>query len=92
MVDVVKLEESSRASAAATEAKAIADANAAEAAAEAQVAQKEAELKTKKIEAQIQQAEINAYGGVREYNNNKAIEKGLNPYQPVYIFGGGLTK
>lgn len=92
LVDAVKLEESSRASAAATEAKAIADANAAEAAAEAQVAQKEAELKTKKIEAQIQQAEINAYGGVREYNNNKAIEKGLNPYQPVYIFGGGLTK
>lgn len=91
LTDAVELEESSKATAAATEVKAKADAVAAENAAKAQVATKTAELKVAQLESKIQEARIAAYGGVREYNNAQAIEKGLNPYQPVYIFGG-VTK
>lgn len=90
LTDAVELEESSRASAAATEIKAVADAKAAENAARSQVAQKQAELTTAKIQAQIEASKIMAYGSVREYNNNKAIEKGLNPYQPSY--GAPITQ
>lgn len=94
LAQAVEAEESSRAQASAVEAKAIADAKAAQAAAGAQVATKTAELKTALIEQKIKQAEINAYGSVREYNNQKAIEKGLNPYQPVIVVGtpAGATK
>lgn len=84
LVAALKQEETARANAAATEAKATADAAAAVAAAEAQVAQKEAELRVKQIEAQIQREVIAAYGSVENYNNAKAIEKGLNPFQPTY--------
>ncbi len=82
--EAVELEESSRAQAAATTAKAIADADAATKTAQAQVATKNAELTTAKIQAQIEASKILAYGSVREYNNNMAIAKGLNPYQPTY--------
>jgi hypothetical protein len=84
-------EESARAQASATQVKAEADAAAAEAAAKSQVKQKEAELKVAQIEADIKAAEIAAYGSIREYNNRMAIEKGLNPYQPTIVVGGGVA-
>lgn len=89
LVDALKSEETARANAIATEARAVADANAAEAAARSQVAQKQAELEVSRIEAAIQAATIAAYGSVENYNNAMAIEKGLNPFQPVY--GATLT-
>lgn len=84
LIAALKQEETARAEASATEAKAVADAAAAEAAADAQVAQKEAELAVRRIEAQLKQTEIAPYGNAQEFNYNKAIEKGLNPYQPTY--------
>lgn len=84
LVAALKSEETARANASATQAKAVADAAAAEAAAQSQVAQKEAELKVKQIEAEIQRQVISAYGSVENYNNAKAIEQGLNPFQPSY--------
>lgn len=89
--ELVKAQEdvqTAQAQATATEAKAKADAAAALAAAEAQVGQKEAELKVKKIEAEIRLQEVRSYGGAEAYAKYLAIQKGLNPYQPVY--GGNL--
>lgn len=88
LIDLAKAEEVSKRQAANTDAKARADAAAAKSAADAQVSQKEAELKVAQIQAQIKQTEIAAYGGIKDYNNAKAIEKGLNPFQPNY--GGGV--
>lgn len=88
LVAALQQEEASRAQAAATEAKAVADANAAKAAAESQVAQKEAELKVVALDAEIAKAKIEPWGDARAYSDFLAIEKGLNPYQPVYIVGG----
>lgn len=59
-------------------------ASAAEAAARAQVAQKQAERKVAEEEAKIQRARISAYGNVRNYLENKALDKGLNLHQPSY--------
>lgn len=84
LIDSLKMEEAAKASAAATLTKAKAEADSAEQSAKAQVASKQAELTIAQLNARIKAAEINAYGGIREYNNNKAIEKGLNPYQPSY--------
>lgn len=89
LVAAVKQEETSRAQAVATKAKAEADAEAAEAKALAEVAQKDAELKVALIEKQIKEAEIRAYGGAENYINFLAVQKGLNPFQPVY--GGALV-
>lgn len=88
LIALAKNEEVSKKEAANTEAKAKADAAAAKAAADAQVAQKQAELTVAKLQAQIKAAEIAAYGGIRDYNNAKAIEQGLNPFQPTY--GGNV--
>jgi regulator of protease activity HflC (stomatin/prohibitin superfamily) len=89
LVKAVQDEETGRAQAAAAEAKAVADANAAKAAADAQVAQKQAEVYVAQKEAERQAAEIAPYGSAQAYNDAKAIEKGLNPYQPTY--GGSVT-
>ena len=89
--DLVKAQEdvqTAKAQAIATEAKAKADASAAQAAAEAQVKQKEAELKVAKIQSDIRLQEVRSYGGAEAYAKYLAIQKGLNPYQPVY--GGQL--
>jgi hypothetical protein len=88
LVASVKANEVSKAQAQATETKAKADAAAAEAGSRAQVSQKKAELTVAQIEAQIKEAEIKAYGGIKDYNNNLAIQKGLNPFQPTY--GGSV--
>ena len=90
LVASVKSTELSKAQAQATETKAKADAAAAQAAANAQVSQKEAELKVARIEAMIKRAEIDAYGGVKNWLDSKAVEKGLNPWQPTYT-GGAIV-
>lgn len=87
LVDAAKKNEVSKAEAAATKTKAEADAAAAQAAANAQVSQKQAELKVAQIQNQIEAAKIAPFGSAREYNNYLAIQKGLNPYQPVYGAG-----
>lgn len=95
LVEALGNEESARAQAAAAkakavaeadtqQAKAIADAEAAKAAAQAQVAVKEAEARIARLEAEITAAKIKPFGSAKEYNNNRAIESGLNPYQPSY--------
>jgi hypothetical protein len=88
LVGTVKATELSKAQAQATETKAKADASAAEAAAKSQVKQKEAELTVAQLEAKIKRAEIDAYGGVKNWLDSKAVEKGLNPWQPTY--GGNV--
>lgn len=88
LVNLAKSQELNARTAANTEAKAKADAAAAEAAAKSQVTQKQAELKIAELNAQIKAAEIAAFGGVQKWLDSKAIEKGLNPYQPTY--GGGV--
>jgi len=90
LVASVKQKELSVAQAQATQSKAEADAAAAEAAAKSQVAQKKAELTVAQLQAQIKAAEIQAYGGVKNWLDSKAIEKGLNPWQPTYS-GGALV-
>lgn len=87
LVEALKAAETAKAQAAATEAKAKADAAAAQAGAEAQVAQKRAELKVAQIEAQIRLAEIRSYGGADAWAKSRAVDKGINPWQPNY--GGG---
>lgn len=87
LVEAVKAAETAKAEAAAAEAKAKADASAAEAGAQAQVKQKEAELKVEQIEAQIRKTEIQSYGGAEAWAKSRAVDKGINPWQPNY--GGG---
>jgi hypothetical protein len=84
LVASVRSSEEAIAAAKATQAKAEADASAAGAAATAQVKQKEAELKVAQIEAQIRAAEIRSYGGAEAWAKSKAVEKGINPWQPSY--------
>jgi regulator of protease activity HflC (stomatin/prohibitin superfamily) len=87
LVALAKDQEINTRQAANAEVKARADAKALEVKANAQVAQKEAELRVAQKEAQIKAAEINAYGGVKNWLDAKAIEKGLNPWQPMYSGG-----
>lgn len=63
----------------------IATANAARAEAEAQVATAKARAALALVEAQRLQNEIKGYGNADAYNKAKAIEKGINPYQPTYV-------
>ena len=100
LVQALSDEEAARAQAAAAKAKAVADAEtqqakaiaeaeAAKAAAEAQTAVKEAQARIAKLDAEIKATEMKPFGGAKEYNNNLAIERGLNPYQPTY--GGSVV-
>ena len=72
----------------AAEQSAVASAQSAEAKARAQKAQAEAETATAKAEAEKKAAEIRGYGGFENYNKAKAVEHGLNPYQPTYKVSG----
>lgn len=63
----------------------IASANASKAEAEAQVATELARLALEEARAAARQAEIAGYGSAEEFNKAKAIEKGINPYQPTYV-------
>ena len=91
LIAALKREESAKANAAATQIAAEADAAAAEASAIAQVKVKNADLEIERLNTAIKQEQIRAYGSIQEFNEAKAIEKGLNPYQPVYSIGG-VTK
>lgn len=84
LVASVRSSEEAIAAAKATQAKAEADASAAGAAATAQIKQKEAELKVAQIEAQILAAQIRSYGGAEAWAKAKAVDKGINPWQPSY--------
>lgn len=66
-----------------------AKADAEKAAAEAQAAAANAQVATEQANAAKRQAEIAGYGSVEEYNRAKAIEKGINPYQPTYVVPQG---
>jgi hypothetical protein len=87
LVSLAKDQEVNNRSAANAQAKAEADAKALEAAALAQIAQKNAELTIAQKEAQIKAAEIAAYGGVKNWLDAQAVEKGLNPWQPSWNGG-----
>lgn len=71
-------------SAIAAEQAAVAGAASAEAKARAMKAQAEAETALAKAEAEKKAAEIRGYGGFENYNKARAVEEGLNPYQPTY--------
>lgn len=66
----------------ALEQQAVADAKSKEAEAGARAAQARAEEAVAKAEAAKKRAEIDGYPSVDDYNKAKAIENGLNPYQP----------
>jgi hypothetical protein len=55
---------------------------------EAKVEEAEANAKIAQAEAKVKQAEIEGYGGFENWNKAKAVENGLNPYQPTYVVGG----
>lgn len=63
---------------------AVAAAKAAAAAAAEKAKAANAEVAVARAEAAKRQAEIRGYGSAEEYNKAKAVEKGLNPYQPNY--------
>lgn len=67
---------------------AVATAQSAEAKARATKAQAEAETQTAIAEAAKQKAIIDGYGSFENYNRAKAVEQGLNPYQPTYKVSG----
>lgn len=64
---------------------AVATAEAEKAAAAAKAAAAEAQVAVERANAAKQRAVIEGYGSVEEYNKAKAIEKGINPYQPTYV-------
>lgn len=80
------------ASAIAEEQAAVASAQSAEAKARAQKAQAQAETATARAEAAKKRAEIRGFGSFENYNKAKAVENGLNPYQPTYIVNGTNTQ
>lgn len=55
---------------------------------QARVAEARANAEVAEAEAGIKQEEIKGYGGFDNWNKAKAVENGLNPYQPTYIVGG----
>jgi regulator of protease activity HflC (stomatin/prohibitin superfamily) len=63
----------------------IAQANAAKAEAEAQIATAQAQERLARVNAEKLKADISGYGNADAYNKAKAIEKGINPYQPTYV-------
>lgn len=68
----------------AAEQAAVSGAQSAEAKARAMKAQAEAETILARAEAEKKEAEIRGYGGFDNYAKYKAIENGLNPFQPTY--------
>jgi hypothetical protein len=56
--------------------------------ASARVKEAEANAKVKKAEAEIMRNEIAGYGGFENWNKAKAVENGLNPYQPTIVAPG----
>ncbi len=66
----------------------VAEARSAEAQAKADEQKAKAQVAVAQAEAAKKAAEIAGYPSVEEYNKAKAIEKGLNPYQPTYIVNG----
>lgn len=76
----------------------VADARAKEAAARAQkavveaeaaaaVAKAEAEVAVSRATAEARKAEIAPYGSPDAYNKSRAVENGINPWQPTIIYG-----
>lgn len=76
----------------ASEQASVASAQSAEAQARARKAQAEAELAVSQAEAAKKKAEIAGYGTIQNYLWAKAIEAGLNPWQPIIVPGGVPTK
>lgn len=72
----------------AAEQAAVSEAQSARAKAEAQKAQAEAETALAKAEAAKKRAEIDGFGGIENYLRAKAIDDGLNPWQPTYKVSG----
>lgn len=66
----------------------VAEAQAKEAQAAAEQKAAEAQIAVARAQAEARRQEIAGYGSADEYNKAKAIEKGINPYQPSY---GGAT-
>jgi hypothetical protein len=55
---------------------------------EAKVAEAKANAEIAEAQAKVKRAEIEGYGGFENWNKSKAVENGLNPYQPTYVVGG----
>jgi len=69
-----------------TRQRALAQAETAEAKAEAAVITAKAQAAQARAEAETRKAEISGYGSVEDYLKAKAIEKGINPWQPGWNF------
>jgi hypothetical protein len=75
----------------AKEQQAVADAQSKEAEANARAAQARAEVLVAKAQASKKAAEIAGYPDVGSFLRAQMIEKGMNPYQPQYVWGGTTT-
>lgn len=62
----------------------VAEAKAREAEARANEAAARAQIAVSRAQAEARRQEIAGYGSARAYNEAKAIERGINPYQPSY--------
>lgn len=80
------------AEAAASEQTKVAEAQAAEAQAEADVAKAEAQTAVAQAEAEKKRAEIDGFGGIEAYLKWTAVQEGLNPWQPTYVYPGAPAK
>lgn len=63
---------------------AVAQANSQKARAEAQVSAAEAQARVAQAEARARAAEVQGYGGIDGYLKAKAVDRGINPWQPSY--------
>jgi len=88
LVEAIAQEQAGIAQANADRAKAEADAATQKAKAEADLATAKAQKALSAAEAANKQAEIRGYGGVENFLRHELIEKGGNPYQPQYLYGG----
>lgn len=91
LVAAIAAEQAAVAQANANLAKAEADAKALTAKAQADLITAKAQQELAKAEAANRQAEIAGYGGIENYLRHEAVDNGLNPWQPTYLYGGGAV-
>jgi len=91
LVDAIAQEQAGIAQANADKAKAEADAETATAKAKADEITALSQVKLAQAQAKTKRAEIDGYGGIENYLRHELIENGGNPYQPTWVYGGGVA-
>ena len=88
LVGTPKPQNSELAKAAASTQTKVAQSEADKAQADADTAKATAQVAVSKAEAAKKRAEVEGYGGIEGYLKYKAVENGLNPWQPTYVVSG----